>query len=106
MTHIFRKASCIRFIDERNTYNCKRSGIEQAILTTLDNLTLLTDADEVGGLDETKSRAEWIYPERIGFNRVAVRYMAFKFGQLPKKGREHIGVLAAPSQNSPATPSS
>lgn len=78
MTRIFCTASCIRFVDEKDTYNCKRSGIEQAILTTLDDLTLLTNADKVGGLDETKSSAEWIYPERIGFNRVAVGYVAFK----------------------------
>lgn len=77
MTRIFRTASCIRFVDEKDTYNCKRGGIEQAILTALDNLTLLTNADEVGGLDETKCSAEWIYPERIRFNGVAIRYVTF-----------------------------
>lgn len=56
-----------------DTYNCKRSCIEEAVLTTLDDLALLTDTDEVGGFDETKRSSEWVHPERIWFNGVAVR---------------------------------
>lgn len=68
----------MRYIGEKNTYNCKRSGIEEAVLPTLDDLALLTNADEVGGFDETKSSAEWVHPERVGLDGVSVGYVALK----------------------------
>lgn len=66
------------YIDKKSTYNCKCSGIEEAVLPTLNDLALLADTDEVGGFDETKSSAEWIHPECVGFNGVSVGYVALE----------------------------
>lgn len=78
MIHTVHPNRWTRHSNKKNTYNCKRSGIEEAVLPTLDDLALLADADEVGGFDEAKSSPERIHPECVGFNGVSVGYVALE----------------------------
>lgn len=45
--------------------------VEHFVLATADHLAFLVDLNQIGGLDQRESEAEWVNPECVGLDRVA-----------------------------------